>query len=202
MIRNIVFDMGMVLLIYNPMLSCLRHAGSEEEARRVYEAIFMAPEWVDGLDRGAITEEALLEAAQSRLDTPRLRRLAADVMADWHLDALWPKEGMDAVIESLLARGYRLYVLSNAGTRFHSYEYKIPHLKAFSGVLISAEERLLKPDPEIYRRLCDRFSLTAEECLFIDDVPRNVEGAEAVGMTGYCYADGDVKRLSAFLASI
>ena len=47
----------------------------------------------------------------------------------------------------------------------------------------------------IYRRLCDRFSLEASECLFIDDLPRNIEGAQKAGMNGYCFQDGDVARL-------
>lgn len=201
MIRNIVFDMGMVLLCYDPMQPCLRHAGNKADARRVYGEIFCSPEWLK-LDGGAATEAEVLEAAQIRLETPELKALAARVMTDWHLDALWPKAGMKEVVSGLLDRGYRLYILSNAGTRFHAYEYKIPYFDRFSGVLVSAEERMLKPDVRIYGRLCDKFELLPEECAFIDDVRQNVEGAEAAGMTGYCYADGDVGKLRAFLEAI
>ena len=60
----------------------------------------------------------------------------------------------------------------------------------------------MKPDPAIYRRLCDRFSLEPSECLFIDDLPRNIRGAESIGMQGYCFQDGDAARLRSYLSSL
>ena len=99
-------------------------------------------------------------------------------------------------------RGFRLYILSNAGLRFRTYEYKLPHPEYLSGILVSAEERMLKPDPQIFLRLCEKFSLKPEECLFIDDNAQNVHGAESTGMTGYCFADGDVPRLRAYLDTL
>lgn len=202
MIRNIVFDMGQVLLCYDPSLPCLRHAkGDREVALTLRKAIFDCPEWV-ATDAGELNDAELLEAAQKRLPTPELKAIAKDIIADWYLDTLWPKQGMAEVTKAMHDRGYRLYILSNASLRFRDYQYKIPHLELFSGILVSAEEKLLKPDLAIYRRLCDKFSLSAEECLFIDDVPANVQGAKNAGMKAYCYADGDVNRLMGFLNGI
>ncbi len=202
MIRNIVFDMGMVLLDYDPYLACLRHAKNAEDARAVCGAIFGDPSWGPMIDGGRMTEEAFLAEAQKRLPDERLRTLAAEVMSDWWLDGLFPKSGMKRVIERLLEKGYRLYILSNCGTRFWDFAYKVPSFDRFSGVLVSAEEHMLKPDAEIYERLCGKFGLKPEECLFIDDLPQNIDGARAVGMEGYCYADGDVNRLSDFLETV
>ena len=109
---------------------------------------------------------------------------------------------MQQVVEQLLDRGFRLYVLSNCGYCFRQLQYLIPHEEQFSGMLVSAEEKLLKPDPAIFARFCDKFDVRAEECLFIDDLPRNVEGAKAAGMQGYCFADGDVNRLTQFLQQL
>ncbi|MEG0741055.1 MAG: HAD family phosphatase [Clostridia bacterium] len=201
MIRNIVFDMGNVLLMYDPLLPCRRYAASEEDARLLHAAIFSTPDWL-ALDGGELDERELLARAQARLDTQALRDTAARLMVDWHLDALWPKAGMDRVVEELLSRGFKLYILSNAGTRFRQYQYKIPHLHQFSGVLVSAEERMLKPSLAIFERLCQRYALAPEECLFIDDVPCNAAGAQACGMQAYCFADGDVARLSATLRQL
>ena len=131
-----------------------------------------------------------------------MKRLVAEILNDWYLDALYPKSGMEAVQKDLLDRGFRLYVLSNAGYSFHKFSYKIKHIDRFSGIMVSAEERMMKPDPAIYRRLCDRFSLEASECLFIDDLPRNIEGAQKAGMNGYCFQDGDVARLRSFLEAL
>lgn len=94
-----------------------------------------------------------------------------EILSDWYLDALYPKEGMDLVQKDLLDRGIRLYILSNTGFTFHKFCYKIRYYDRFSGQILSCEERLMKPDPAIYRRLCDRFSLEPSECLFIDDLP-------------------------------
>ncbi len=57
--------------------------------------------------------------------------------------------------------------------------------------MISAKEKLLKPDPALYRRLLDRYRLKAEECLFIDDLRENIEGAERVGIKGHCFAGSE-----------
>jgi len=118
------------------------------------------------------------------------------------VDALYPMHRIDKVLEGLLARGYRLYVLSNCGHRFHDFEYKIPYLEQFSGIMVSAEEGVLKPSAEIFERLCERFDLKAEECVFVDDLQRNVDGARAVGMQGYCHADGNAEKLWKYLESL
>ena len=188
MIRNIVFDMGMVLLDHDPLLPCIRHAG-RERAQALCDGIFWHPEWMELLDGGVMDEQAYIPRAQSRFEDPEMKRLVAEILNDWYLDALYPKSGMEAVQKDLLDRGFRLYVLSNAGYSFHKFSYKIKHIDRFSGIMVSAEERLMKPDPAIYRRLCDRFLLEASECLFIDDLPRNIEGAQKAGMNGYCFQD-------------
>lgn len=193
--------MGMVLLDHDPLLPCIRHAG-RERAQALCDGIFWHPEWMELLDGGVMDEQAYIPRAQSRFEDPEMKRLVAEILNDWYLDALYPKSGMEAVQKDLLDRGFRLYVLSNAGYSFHKFSYKIKHIDRFSGIMVSAEERMMKPDPAIYRRLCDRFLLEASECLFIDDLPRNIEGAQKAGMNGYCFQDGDVARLRSFLEAL
>lgn len=202
MIRNIVFDMGNVLLDFDPYLPCLRHAKDPAKARELCNAIFELPEWGELVDGGVLTEESYTPRVQARLNTDELKALAAAVLRDWHVDGLYPKSGMDAVIEDLLERGYRLYILSNVGYCFHDFKYKIKHLERFSGIMLSSEERIRKPDPELYQRLLQKYGLNAEECLFIDDLPANIEGAQSVGMQGYCYADGSVAKLAEYLKNL
>lgn len=199
MIRNIVLDMGMVLMQWEPMLPCLRYAKDPEKARMLNEAVFAHPEWGPMIDGGAMTEEEYFRHASKRLPTPELQKMCLDMSKDWVMDSLYPTTGMRAVLEGLLDKGYRLYVLSNCGRHFHQFSYRVPCFERFSGVLISAEERLMKPDPAIYRRLLDKFSLKAEECLFIDDLPANIAGAKSVGFDGYCFADGDLAKLKKYL---
>ncbi|HBG12796.1 MAG TPA: HAD family phosphatase, partial [Clostridium sp.] len=72
----------------------------------------------------------------------------------------------------------------------------------FDGRLFSAEVKCLKPQKEMYGHLFERFHLKPEECFFIDDLSMNIEGARGCGMDGYCFEDGDVKRLKEFLSTI
>jgi len=202
MIRNIVFDMGMVLLAYDPYQACYRHAKNHEKAMIVKQAIFDHPDWPAKIDGGLLYEDEYLLDVQDRLETQELKELAAKVLGDWWLDSLFPMRGIRQLIENLLEKGYRLYVLSNCGYRFRDFEYKIPHVEQFSGILVSAEEMLLKPDKAIFQRLCDKFGLQMDECVFVDDLPKNVDGAIAAGMQGYCFADGDVEKLAAYLNAL
>ena len=60
----------------------------------------------------------------------------------------------------------------------------------------------MKPQKEMYNHFFERFSLKPEECFFIDDLKRNIEGARACGMDGYCFADGDIGRLKKRLSGL
>ncbi len=199
MIRNIVFDMGKVLLEYDPYQACYRHAQNVEKALAVKAAIFDHPDWPAKIDGGLLYEDEYLLDVQDRLDTQELKELAAKVLSDWWLDTLFPKQGMKELLESLLEKGYRLYVLSNCGFTFRKFQYKIPLVEQFSGILVSAEEMLMKPDAKVFQRLCQKFDLQMNECGFVDDLQKNVDGAVAAGMQGYCFADGDVEKLTAYL---
>ena len=136
MIRNIVFDMGMVLLDHDPLLPCIRHAGYEH-AQELCDAIFWHQEWGRMIDGGVMDEQGYVPYAQARLADPQLKRLVPEILSDWYLDALYPKSGMDAVQRELLERGFRLYILSNAGFSFHKFSYKIKHIDRFSGIMVS-----------------------------------------------------------------
>lgn len=202
MIRNIVFDMGDVLLNYQPRITCQRLAGSPQDAEIIYQTMFLAPEWEQKLDAGLFPEAEMLAVAQSRLSTQAQRDAAALIYAQYHLDSLTPKQGMDRVVEALHSRGFRLYVLSNAGARITAYQNRIPRADLFDGFLFSYEEKLIKPDVRLYQRLCQRFHLEPEECLFIDDRPANVDGARTAGMEAYCFDHGDVEVLGAMLEGL
>lgn len=202
MLKNIVFDMGNVLLVYNPYQACLRYARDPEKAQLLLDAIFETPQWWELIDGGVLTDVEYIPNAQSRLETPELRQLAAQVLTDWYLDGLYPMPGMETVVESLLAQGYRLFLLSNVGHSFHDFAYKMPYLRRFEGVVLSCEERVRKPDPVIFRRLCARYGLTPAQTLFVDDLPANVEGARQAGWQGHCFDHGDPARLLAAIDAL
>ena len=106
-----------------------------------------------------------------------------------------PFEKIYGFVKELKSKGYGIYLLSNASSDFHERRKDIPALSLFDGVLISADYKLLKPEKEIYLELYKKFSLKPEECYFIDDMQKNIDGAKDTGMDGHCYFHGDVEIL-------
>lgn len=174
--------MGNVLVRYAPEEMLADSGLSPEEISRFVREIFQSPVWA-ACDRGDGTKAALLEPVVRNLP-PRLAAVAREMLYDddFELTRLPPVAGMEAVTAPLLRRGLRLYVLSNAGFTMRRLTDAMPLLAPFSGIYISAEHRLLKPDPAIYADFCAGFGLAPQTCLFIDDAQRNVRAAEAAGM--------------------
>ena len=200
MIRNIVFDMGMVLMDYHPLAACRAVAPDEESAQRLCDALFFHPDWALS-DEGVITDEALAANAKARLADPGLRPLIDLLMAGIPQNVLSPLPGMTEIEEELLARGYRLYLLSNASLSVSLHREVVPGLERFHGVIFSADEKLVKPNPALYRLLSERFGLEPSECFFVDDNERNVEGARNAGWQGFHFT-GDTAALRETLAGL
>ena len=195
MIKNIVFDMGKVLLDYDAELVCSHFISNEEERKEVCRCVFVSPEWVL-LDMGVISEEEGLKCMQERLKTEHEKELAALCFAHWHEYNMHPITGMEELVRSLKAEGYGIYLCSNASVRLLScYKELIPAIDCFDGILFSAEVKCLKPQKEMYQHLFDRFSLKPEECFFIDDSKINIQGAKDCGMDGFWFAEGNVGKL-------
>ena len=116
------------------------------------------------------------------------------IVYGWYQQYLIPMPGMAELVRELKSNGYRIYLLSNASQALRSYFPRIPGSECFEKLLVSAEEKLLKPSHEIFERLYEKFELTPGECWFIDDSPANVEGAILTGMRGTVFY-GDVARL-------
>lgn len=199
MIRNLVFDMGNVLVFYDSFRVVRHFVKDEEQAQSVNTSVFVSPEWLM-LDMGVMAEDEALRRMQGRLKTDNEKEAARLCLEHWHEYCMWPVPGMEELVTDLKRDGYGLYLCSNASLRMlKCYGDVIPGIRLFDGVLFSAEVKCMKPQKEMYRHLFDRFGLRPEECFFVDDQPLNIEGGRACGMDGYCFADGDTKRLRAFL---
>ena len=105
-------------------------------------------------------------------------------------------------MKELKEKGCGIYLCSNCSVRLRVFEQEIPGIEYFDGTLVSAEEKLAKPNPAIYERLFEKFHLKAEECFFIDDRQDNIDSAKGCGMDGYCFADGNVERLRAYMGEM
>jgi len=186
-----VFDIGNVLIRWDPR-HLYRKLIAEEAAREDFLARVCSPAWNLEMDRGRPFAEGVAEL------TGRFPEHAALIRA---FDERWLEtldgaiEDSVAILEALRTARTPTYAITNfSHEKFAVARRHFPFLDGFHGIVISGEERLLKPDPRIYARLCDRYGLAPGDCIFIDDSPANVAAAEAFGMQGHHFRSAEVLR--------
>jgi haloacid dehalogenase superfamily, subfamily IA, variant 3 with third motif having DD or ED len=197
MIKNIVFDMGRVLVGFDPDAIIQEFTDDPADIPIIRREVFEKSEWRE-LDRGTLMEEDMIPLVCARLPD-RLHSIAEKLLLYWreYMEAL---DEIVPLARQLQENGYALYVLSNAGKSMLNFKYKLPVLKYFTGTLFSAEVYLLKPELGIYREFFKRFSLDPAECFFIDDTPENIEAGKEFGMDGFRYT-GEIRPLCEALES-
>ena len=190
MIRNVIFDLGNVLIHFKPERFVerlgLADAADRELLRKV---VFGGVDWTL-MDWGALDEDGLEARVLPKLPE-RLHGAARALIHHWD-EPIEPIPGMAELARDCKAAGLGVYVLSNASARAFDYGGNVPGSEYFDGAVVSAPLRCIKPMPEIYRHVLDTYGLRAEECLFVDDAAVNVSGAMLVGMRG-CHFDGDAE---------
>lgn len=186
--------MGNVLVRFDPELFINRYSVSERDKKFLRDEVFHSVEWVM-MDRGSMDEATAESRILPRLPE-QLRSVARELIEKWD-EPILPVDGMLELLQTLKQNGYRLYLLSNAAARQHKYWVRADASKLMDGTLISADVKLLKPDPKIYRAFLKKYELKPEECVFIDDTPINVEGALYENMAGVVFnMDIDVLKRS------
>ena len=177
MIRNVIFDVGNVLIEFD-WQKFLRNLFDEETAKAVSPAMWGTAAW-DEMDRGVLSmdEVTALFIANAPDYEPQIRE-ALDRVSE----CASVKPYTIGWIRELKAKGFHVYYLSNYFQRI--WEQR-PDVRAFAdetdGGTFSWQEKVIKPSPESFQRLLDRYGLKAEESLFIDDSPKNIAAADALG---------------------
>ena len=184
MIRNIVLDMGNVLLDYNPNVILDKVFENEEDKQIILKELFGGPEWVQG-DLGIITNSERYDGVSRRVPE-RLHHGLKRCVEEWDI-CMIPVEGAKDFCRFVRERGYGMYVLSNACSMFYKYFPKYFPLEDFDGIVVSSDEHIVKPDRRIYEIILERYGLEAGECLFIDDRKDNTLGALGVGMNAHIF---------------
>ena len=226
MIRNIIFDVGKVLVSYEPDAYMQRLGISKENQKKINEAMFQNKLW-DTSDQGlgtpdrtypticfeTLLQNKLWDTSDQGLGTPDefLQKFIAgapelaDEITKIHKTVgntveLFPY-AMEWILD-LKARGYHVYILSNySENMLDQTKDKLKFLPLMDGVVFSYKIKKMKPDPEIYEYLCDEYWLEPEESVFIDDRPVNIKGAETCGIHGIVFRSYEQakKELDEFL---
>lgn len=178
MIKNIVLDIGYVLIGFEWM-EHIRKRFDEETANIVTDAIWKKGYWSE-LDRGVLSDEEILELFYS--EAPEHRQEIKEAF-DNVGECLLKRDYAIPWIDELKARGFRVYYLSNYSEHLMRVNPSVlDFLQHMDGGVFSCHVKKIKPDPEIYRRLFEKYELHPEECLFFDDREENVIAAQELGM--------------------
>ena len=188
---NVVFDIGNVLVQWEPRALYRKIFATEDEVEW-FIATVCNHDWNLEQDRGRSFADGVREA------TARFPQYADAIAAydlRWHETVLGPIDGSVAILEELQARGTPLYAITNFNQdKFRESVERFAFLRLFRDIVVSGDERVLKPGAEIYRLLLARNGLDAAACVFIDDSAKNVTGAEAVGMKAIHFTTPEALR--------
>ncbi|WP_440878865.1 HAD family hydrolase [Vibrio natriegens] len=196
-IKNVVFDIGNVVVRWAPLEIVRLTFGNIDSAEEKVKSIFQSDTWLD-LNKGIISEsEAKLQYQQllgfSELDCERLFYYVKQTQILIY--------GSVELIRRVKAAGYRVFALTDNVHEIVSYlKETYAFWNLFEGAAVSAELGLLKPQSEIYQSLLTQYELQASETVFIDDMPYNVAGAKTVGMAAIQFenarqCEADLKSL-------
>ena len=197
MIKNLIFDFGQVLITYD-YPSFLRSVFGDGSDFAAFEELVCGEPFIRRCDLGSEPFSDIVREAQR--DYPHWRD-QLQVYHDRQLDAIDSEmPGMHELLIRLKDKGYCLYGLSNWSDTIYPVMDKFGIFGLLDDRVISCEEQLIKPDRAIYNRLCDKFALAAEDCLFTDDRPANIIGAQDAGMQAVLFTtteqyEADLRRL-------
>ena len=196
-IRNIVFDFGGVLIDWNPRYLYRTYFNDDREMEYFLSHVCTG-EWNAEHDRGRTFDEGVRLLEEQFPQYSEAIRLYRD---GWESMLHGEFPGTVALLMKLKKLGYGIYGLTNwSAETFPIARSKYPVLHRFDGIVVSGQEKLIKPDPRIFGILLERYGLNAGECIFIDDSPANIETAARLGFNTVLFDNiGNVTRRVAAL---
>ena len=184
----VVFDLGGVLIDWNPRYLFRKLFASDDEVER-FLANICPPDWNVMQDAGRPIEVAVAERSAK---FPDFQEHIAAYYGRWEEMLGGSLDATVAILERLRQVDVPLYALTNwSAETFPIAQRRFEFLDWFSGTIVSGQEGLIKPDPRIYELLLARFGLRAGDIVFIDDSPANVGGAARTGIHGLRYTSAE-----------
>lgn len=184
MIKNMIFDIGNVLVTFYPKAYFSQSFPDEIQCARICDEVFADEAW-QLYDQGIYDKEALHEIYQKKY--PQDWKEISYVLEHW-LSLMQLKEDTFAYLQAMKNQGYRIYLLSNISIDSATYlKATMPFFEVVDGAILSYEIKVNKPDHEIFEALFQRYQLQAQECIFFDDLAKNIAAANALGMHGIVF---------------
>lgn len=184
MIRNIIFDIGNVLAAFQWKEYFESFHYSPQVLERLIRATVMDPMWNE-FDKGELEEEVVFRKFYE--NDPGIKGEIRETLTNIH-DMLGRYDYAIPWLQDLKSKGYHVYYLSNFSRKAHlECAHVLDFLPLMEGGILSYQEKMTKPDSAVYQLLLNRYGLKAQECVFLDDTPRNVEAAVRQGMAGIVF---------------
>jgi putative hydrolase of the HAD superfamily len=179
MVKNLIFDVGDVLLEYRWLDMMMDYGMTREKALKLGSEVFDNPYWTI-LDLGTLSQEQVIEGY--RMIYPEHAEMIAWFITHGELMYVKRPQVWERV-HQLKKAGYSIYILSNYSEElFRKHTKEATFLKDLDGGVISYQVHMTKPDRRIYQYLLDRYQLKAEECIFFDDKKENTQAAKELGI--------------------
>ena len=190
--RVVIFDLGGVLLDWNPRHLYRKLFDGNETAMEAFLTQVCSPQWNERQDAGRPFDEAIAELAPMHPEKLPLIRAWRERFAEMIPGAL---EDTVDVLRELKSRGVPVYALTNwSWETFPSQRARFAFMEWFDGIVVSGKEGCMKPDERIFRILLDRYGLAPGDGVFVDDNPVNARAASALGLHGIHFQSSEALR--------
>ena len=181
-----MFDLGGVLIDWDPR-HLYRQLFSDPQEMEVFLRDVVSPDWNAQQDSGRTWAEATAELLAKHPDHEEMIRAYVDRWADM---LAGPISGTVDILQEVRDRGMRVYALTNwSAETFPRARLMFPFLEWFEGIVVSGDERIMKPDPEIWHRLIERYAIDPTRSVYIDDMPYNADVARELGFHAIRFED-------------
>lgn len=185
MIKNIVFDLGRVLIDWEAKKYIKSFGYDDETVDKLNEIIFTSEEWLD-CDKGKYERNTDLVEMLSKKYPEHAEKIAKILTKDW-VKILKLKEDSSEYLINLKQQGFKIYILSNLSKESYDHNSKYEFFKYIDGGIYSFESKKIKPDHRIYIELLEKYNLVPEETIFIDDIEENVNIANDLKINGIIF---------------
>lgn len=184
MIKNIIFDIGGVLVDFEPERTLKEMGLSQSEVDIIARFTALGPHWKE-LDRGVMKKEDVFELMISEVPQ-EYKNNARKFLYEETLKTVKSRNYSKNWLAELKAKGFNIYLLTNYPEWMFNEHWKnvFTFTDSVDGKIVSGKEKVIKPDAEIYNLILNTYSLKAEESIFIDDRLENIEAANKIGIHG------------------